>query len=98
MLPQMIFSAYFVLSGSWAKGGTAADMDYPIIQQQSSNWLTSIFLGDEYRWADVGCVSHPLFPNLTAIPPPAVMIVAIAGVVHPIFSILFHYYCMTLEP
>ena len=81
MLPQMIFSAYFVLSGSWAKGGTA-DIDYPIIQQQSSNWLTS-FLGDEYRWAEnamsidgLGCVSHPLFPHLTAVPPPAVMVVA----------------------
>lgn len=98
MLPQMIFSAYFVLSGSWAKGATA-DIDYPIIQQQSSNWLTTFLGGDEYRWVEnVGCVSHPLFPNLTAVPPPAVMVVMIAGIVHPIFSILFHYYCMTLEP
>ena len=103
MLPQMIFSAYFVLSGSWAKGGTAADdMDYPIIQQQSSNWLTTL-LGDEYIWWDswamsTGCVNHPFFPQLTAVPPPAVMVVMIAGIVHPIFSILYHYYCMTLEP
>ena len=98
MLPQMIFSAYFVLSGSWAKGGTVDYYaDNPIIQQQS-NWLTR-FLGDEYRWAEnLGCISHPLFPHLTAVPPPAVMIVALAGVVHPIFSIVFHYYCMKLEP
>jgi len=96
MLPQIIFSAYFVLSGSWAKGATA-NMDYPIIRQRS-NWLTT-FLGDEYGWAEnLGCISHPLFPHLTAVPPPAVMVVALAGMVHPIFSIVYHSYCMKLEP
>mmetsp|Transcript_26990 Transcript_26990/g.53887 ORF Transcript_26990/g.53887 Transcript_26990/m.53887 type:complete len:316 (-) Transcript_26990:2166-3113(-) len=99
MIPQMVFSAYYVLSGSWAKGAT--EMAYyasnPIIQQQS-NWLTH-FLGDEYRWAEnLGCIDHPMFPRLTALPPPAVMIIAMTGIVHPIFSILFHWYCMRLEP
>lgn len=99
MVPQMIFSVYFVLSGCWAKGATeiAFDASAPVIQQQS-NWLTNL-LGDEYRWAEnKGCIDHPMFPHLTALPPPAVMMVAFAGVVHPIFSILFHYNCMTLEP
>jgi hypothetical protein len=99
MIPQMVFSAYYVLSGSWAIGAT--EMAYyasnPIIQQQSI-WLTH-FLGDEYRWAEnLGCIDHPMFPHLTALPPPAVMIIAMTGIVHPIFSILFHWYCMRLEP
>ncbi len=99
MLPGMIFSVYFVLSGSWAKGATemAYNPSDPMIQQQS-NWLTNI-LGDEYRWTEnSGCIDHPMFPQLTALPPPTVMMVAFAGVVHPIFSILFHYNCMILEP
>lgn len=100
MVPQMIFSAYFVLSGSWAKGAT--DMSYdasaPMIQQQQSNWLTN-FLGDEYGWAEnSGCIDHPMFPHLTALPPPTVMMVALAGIVHPIFSIVYHFNCMALEP
>ncbi len=96
MVPQMIFSAYFVLSGSWAKGATY-DASAPMIQQQQSNWITN-FLGDEYMWTEnSGCIDHPMFP-LTALPPPPVMMVGFAGIVHPIFSILFHYNCMTLEP
>ncbi len=97
MVPQMIFSAYFVLSGSWAKGATF-DASAPMIQQQQSNWLTN-FLGDEYVWTEnSGCIDHPIFPNLTALPPPPVIMVAFAGIVHPLFSILFHYNCMTLAP
>jgi hypothetical protein len=102
MIPQMIYSVYFVLSGSWAKGAsevaTQTYVNNPMIIQESNNWLARFF-GDEYRWAEnLGCINHPMFPHLTALPPPAVLTVAFAGVVHPIFSIWYHWYCMKLEP
>jgi hypothetical protein len=98
MLPQMIYSAYFVLSGCWTNGATEMATQVYVDLHESNNWMTR-FLGDEYRWAEnLGCINHPVFPHLTALPPPAVLMVAFAGIVHPIFSVVFHWYCMRLEP
>lgn len=74
----------------------------------SGGWLTDVarqlFGGFDFDYtlaagySDFGCINSPMFPNLTALPPPAVLIVAFTGFVHPIFSILFHINCMFLEP
>ena len=74
----------------------------------SDGWLTNVarqlFGGFDFDYtlaagySGFGCINSPMFPNLTALPPPAVLIVAFTGFVHPIFSILFHINCMFLEP
>ena len=100
MLPGLFYSVYFLLSGSWTKD--AEQIMYS--DQIEKGWLTDLlarnFLGGfEYRWAEnLGCINNPTFPHLTALPPPTVLIVALAGAVHPLFSILYHCNCMLLEP
>lgn len=74
----------------------------------SDGWLTNdarqLFGGFDFDYtlaagySNFGCIKSQMFPNLTALPPPAVLIVAFTGLVHPIFSILFHINCMFLEP
>lgn len=109
MLPGMLFSVWFILSGSWIMQQDGAEIEQQMVTTQTSGgWLTDVarqlFGGFDFDYtlaagySEFGCINSPMFPNLTALPPPAVLIVAFTGFVHPIFSILFHINCMFLEP
>lgn len=115
MIPGMIFSVWFVLSGSWIMQQDGAEIEQQIMTTQmidnnptSGGWLTNVARqlcgGFDFDYtltagySNFGCIKSTMFPNLTALPPPAVLIVAFTGFVHPIFSILFHINCMFLEP
>lgn len=84
MIPSMLYCAWFLLSGSW----------------WVSSALNSEVAASEESFFGVGCIQSPMFrERVPAMPPMTVVIGALGGFVHPIFSIIYHWWFATsLEP
>ena len=86
MIPSMLYCAWFLLSGSWWMSSALNNEDGLVAASEES------FFG-------VGCIQSPMFrERVPAMPPMTVIIGAMGGFIHPIFSIIYHWwFATTLE-
>lgn len=98
MLPCVIYSLYFLLAGCWV---VPADDRPENFRFEGSEWLdmSKDAYGNEHGWiGSIGCINSRSFPRLTAVPPLPVVAAGVAMIVHPFFSMLYHWkYATTVE-
>ena len=83
MIPSMLYCVWFLFSGSW--------------------WMSSAFNEDEELVVafdaslfGVGCIQSDMFrQRVPAMPPMTVIMGAAGGFIHPIFSIIYHWWYAT---
>jgi len=105
IIPNVVWCAYFLLSGSWL---SEEEME----RAGNSSETTTITDG---QWLDLGrdgsvksfqydffptrCLSNPMFPKLYAMPPLPLLAIAFGLIVHAPFSFLYHWvYARRLPP
>lgn len=89
IVPASLYCLYFLLFGKWL-----SEENIQMAQLEIMNKLTI----DSYEQSQFGCIINSIFPNLYALPPFPLIVIALGCILHAPFSFLYHWNCATILP